>query len=225
MANFPTSVYSPASKSAGQTITAAFFNDPDGEITAIEDGYLNGVARLNSSHSTVAALSVTGGSTLAGTLQVTGGSSFTVRPVAPPPDVALVFLASTRTIGSSVNSTLGWLSQGILTNSSMHSTGTNPERLIPQATGVYRVAAQLSVSENSTGFRQVIIRDSSGSQVAAQTQPANAVAGNGSLLQAVGLKRFDVVGGYVVLDFVNSGASTLSLGAGIGNSWFSLEKL
>ena len=107
----------------------------------------------------------------------------------------------------------------------MHSTGTNPERLIPQATGVYRVAAQLSVSENSTGFRQVIIRDSSGSQVAAQTQPANAVAGNGSLLQAVGLKRFDVVGGYVVLDFVNSGASTLSLGAGIGNSWFSLEKL
>lgn len=40
MANFPTSVYTPASKSAGNTITASFFNDPDAELTAIETALL-----------------------------------------------------------------------------------------------------------------------------------------------------------------------------------------
>jgi hypothetical protein len=75
MASYPTSIYSPASKSAGQTIQASHINDVDAELTAIEGGILNGTARLNSSHSTVAALSVTGGSTLA-TLQA-GASTVT----------------------------------------------------------------------------------------------------------------------------------------------------
>jgi hypothetical protein len=74
VANFPTSIYTPASKSAGQTIDAAFFNDPDAEITAIEQGYLQGTAPLNSSASTLASLSVTGGSTVA-TLNISGVST------------------------------------------------------------------------------------------------------------------------------------------------------
>ncbi len=41
MASFPSSVYAPASKSAGQTIQASFFNDPDAEITAIETALLS----------------------------------------------------------------------------------------------------------------------------------------------------------------------------------------
>lgn len=36
MPNYPASAYTPATKTAGQTITAAFFNDPDSEINAIE---------------------------------------------------------------------------------------------------------------------------------------------------------------------------------------------
>lgn len=40
MATYPTAPYSPASKSAGQTITSAFFNDPDAEITAVETALL-----------------------------------------------------------------------------------------------------------------------------------------------------------------------------------------
>ncbi len=42
MASFPTSIYTPASKSAGQTIQASFFNDPDAEITAIETAFITG---------------------------------------------------------------------------------------------------------------------------------------------------------------------------------------
>src|SRR3990167_9533954 len=153
MANFPGSVYSPATKTAGQTITAAFFNDPDGEIAAIETGYLNGTARLNSSNSTVANLSVTGGST------------FSVRSIEPPPHMAVIYLASTATIGSSADSTLTWLAQSIVTNSSMHSTGTTPERLTPQSTGIYYCAAQVMFSANSSGSRSLRIDDSSGAIV------------------------------------------------------------
>ncbi len=75
MANFPTSVYAPAAKAAGQTVQSAHVNSLDDEVAAIEDGYLNATARLNSSNSTVANLSVTGGSTLA-TLSVSSGITF-----------------------------------------------------------------------------------------------------------------------------------------------------
>ena len=44
MATYPGGVYSPAAKSNGQVIQAAFFNDPDAEITAVENALLNGIA-------------------------------------------------------------------------------------------------------------------------------------------------------------------------------------
>ena len=65
MASFPGAVKSFASRSNGQSIDASHVNDLQDEITALEDGYLNGTARLNSSNSTVTNLSVSGGSTLA----------------------------------------------------------------------------------------------------------------------------------------------------------------
>lgn len=98
MPSFPNSVFSPATRSNGQTIDASHVNDVQNEIVAIEDGYLNGTARLNAGASTLASLSVPGGSTLAtltagastlasvnisgnstlaGNLQVNGNSTFT----------------------------------------------------------------------------------------------------------------------------------------------------
>ena len=66
MASFPTTAKTFASRSNGQTIDAAHVGDLQDEVAAIEDGYLTGTARLNSSNSTVANLSVTGGSTFTG---------------------------------------------------------------------------------------------------------------------------------------------------------------
>ncbi len=68
MANYPGSVTTFATKNTGDTIQAAHVNTLQDEVNAIEAGLLNGTARLNSSHSTLVALSVTGGSTI-GTLQ------------------------------------------------------------------------------------------------------------------------------------------------------------
>ena len=214
MPNFPASVYNAALKSAGQTIAAAFFNDPDAELNAIEDGYLNGTARLNSSASTV------------NTLSVSSNSTFAVRPTMPPPsNFALVFLQSSVTIGSSLLSTISWTGQEFVANSSMHSTATTPERLIPQSTGLYQITAQLAVSSNSTGSRQLVLRDSSANIVGAQTF---AVTPNSDVtltrLQATGFKRFDVTGGYALVDLSVAGAAGLSLSSGVGASWFAMLK-
>lgn len=73
MASFPTSVYAPATKNSGDTIQAAHVNDLDGEVVAIEAGYRNGTAPLNSSGSTVTSLQANGPSTFAGLITASSG--------------------------------------------------------------------------------------------------------------------------------------------------------
>jgi hypothetical protein len=220
MASFPTSVKSFTSKNTGDVIQAAHVNDLQDEVNAIEAGYLNGTANLNSSRATVTSLQVSGASTIT-TLQA-AGSTFSVRPVTPPPDAALVYLDSTVTIGSSALSTVAWLAQSILTNSSMHSTGTNPERLIPQSTGLYRYVFQVSLSSTEAGVRIAGITDSSGTSIGNQTVAASS---RGNVVLCEAYKRFDVVGGYAVAALNNLGHSTMSLSSGVGGTWFSLVKL
>lgn len=98
MASFPTSAHSFTSFANGATTDAAQVTDIYAEVEAIEDGYLNATARLNSSHSTMVALSVTGGSTLT---TVQAGNS----------TVANLSVSSNSTIGGALsvagNSTIG----------------------------------------------------------------------------------------------------------------------
>lgn len=75
MASFPNSIFAPTTKNTGDTIQASHVNDVQDEIIAIEQGYRQATAPLNSSGSTMTSLSVTGGSTLA-SVSVTGGSTF-----------------------------------------------------------------------------------------------------------------------------------------------------
>lgn len=132
MATFPGGVYSPATKSNGQTIDASHINDLQAEVTAIEGGYLNGTAPLNSSASTVAALSVAGGSTLTtltagastlASLSVTGnstlGSSVTIgtQPYIFPAAAGTAGQVLTVSSTSGSTQTLGWATpaMGVMT--------------------------------------------------------------------------------------------------------------
>lgn len=71
-ASYPNSVKSFTSKNTGDVIQPADVNDVQDELAAIEGGLLQGTARLNSSNSTVANLSVSGGSTFAGSVAFNG---------------------------------------------------------------------------------------------------------------------------------------------------------
>ena len=212
-ASYPGAVKTFTTKSAGQTIQPADVNDLQDEVNAIESGLLNGTAPVTSSNATVNAL------------QVSSGSTFAVRPVMPPPDIAVVFRASTVTIGSSGASTLTWDAQSIATNSSLHSTATNPDRLTPQSTGVYFFAAGVRVNAPalaSTGTMQINIRDSSGGEIG---RFLTDITAQGTILQVCGYKRFDVVGGYAVCVLGMTGQSAVSVSSGVGETWFSIRKL
>ena len=102
---------------------------------------------------------------------------------------------------------------------------TNPERLTPQTTGIYQFMAQVDFAINSTGHRAVVIQDSSATFIGSQVVDASTTAGIAGRVQAVGLKRFDVVGGYASVFVGLSGASTMSLSTGTGLTWFSMQKL
>jgi hypothetical protein len=85
MASYPGAVKTFTSKSNGDTIQATHITDLQDEVTALEDGLLNGTAPINSSrltapaaqitNCTLASLTVTGGSTFA-SLNVPGASTF-----------------------------------------------------------------------------------------------------------------------------------------------------
>lgn len=134
MAQYPTAVKSFTSKSTSDVVQAAHVNDLQDEVNAIEAGLLNGTAPLNSSNSTVANLSVTGGSTLGNltlssltvsNLQVSSGSTFAGRAI---------FSSGMSVTG---NSTLGALTAADSTLANLSVTGNS-------------TTGNLSVSSGST---------------------------------------------------------------------------
>lgn len=247
MASFPTTVFAPASKSGGQTIQAAHVNDLQDEVVAIEGGYLNGTARLNSSHSTLAALSVTGPSTIASTMTIgtlpyvfpsSGGSTGHVltivstsgstmglewRPTAVSVPDAVLVESTGQNFAAASTTAVTWTVQNLITNSSMHSTASAPERLTPQSTGVYLIGAQIVFGNGFSTNAQFIIEDSSGGRVSHVV--INHIAAAEHTLNTSVLKRFDALGGWVRVVARYDSASTSSILGGVGRSFFSMVKL
>lgn len=77
MASYPSAVKTFTTKSdgAGNKIFASHINDLQDEVTAIEDGILNGTAPITSSRVVAASLSVAGNSTIGGAFSVAGNST------------------------------------------------------------------------------------------------------------------------------------------------------
>lgn len=237
MPSFPTSVFAPASRSAGQVIQPAHVNDLQDEVNAIEGGYLNGTARLNSSASTVASLDVNGNSTLASSVTLgtipyvfpsSGGSTGQVltcvstsgstmglewRTAATDPTDVVVLTGSTTQMGHASTVAVTWPTQLVALNSSIHSTGTNPERLTPQSSGVYVVSVTLTVvgSLVSTAGMRCQLFDSSKGTFG--TMSVGSAGGYAPSISVLGLKRFDVVAStqWVRAVFDQQTGSTLSL--------------
>lgn len=250
MASFPTSVKSFGSRANGQTIDASHINDLQDEVNAIEDGYRNATAPLNSSGSTLATLNVTGGSTLA-SLDVNGNSTLassitfgTIPYVLPSsggstghvltcvstsgstmglewrasvtttPDAVRAQLEAVQELASGSSVGVSWTTRAFITNSSMHSTATNPDRLTPQTSGVY--AIQVNINQRTGAALTIEIKDSSGSVIGGLEST--------NQRQFVGaVKYFDAVGGYV-RTMVKPTASTSSLSTS-GMNFMSLVKL
>lgn len=227
MAQFPTSAKTFTARSNGQAIDASHVGDLQDEVAAIEDGLLNGTARLNSSNSTVTNLSVLGGSTVAGalsvsgasslaSLHVTGASTFVVRPSMPSPSDVVILTGSTSQFANGASGGVSWPTETTLLNSSMHSTGSNPDRVVPQSSGTYAIDVAVSLAgafaDPSTGTMDLIIKDSSGGTVWF-TRVTGTAGGRAPSIWATAKRRFDSIAAapYLRVAFIQRGNSTNSL--------------
>lgn len=239
MATYPTGTYAPATKVNGNTITAAMFNDPEGEIIAVEDALRNGLAHaltVSTGGLTVSTgntvlgqnLSVAGASTLAtvqagastlASLQVNGATTFagavtfsgaiTGLPLSPP--------SARLTVSTTVNVSTAWTGvnwdiQSYAT-SGMHSTSANSSRLVfAPSTGKWHVWAAFDAQAGSTAIvrARLVLNDS--------VVAANVVAAGGAtptndvnLVWSIGGDiRVTSTADYVTVQVMN-GASTSSL--------------
>lgn len=181
MASYPTSVKSFAARSNGQTIDAAHVGDLQDEVNAIEDGLLNATARLNSSHSTVVALSVSGGSTFAGPVMFSSGSTFG-GPVVFSSGVTFgangtislprnpVCRVTNSTLQQIPVSYLGltWDTETV-DSTAMHSTASNSSRIFLTSSGIWHIGAQAEWTGNAAASHhlRIVLNDADG--IAEQT--------------------------------------------------------
>jgi len=200
-AQFPNAVKTFTTKNSGDTLQPADINDLQDEVNAIEDGYLNGKAGLNSSNSTLANLSVTGKSTFTGTVQVGGNSTFagavqiggnctvvgalTVGSLtfssvvtADAQPRCKVVKTSTQSVPNNTWTALTYQAQDFNVGS-IHSTAVQPTRITIQSTGIWMFGATVASTLNGqSGF--VSLRKNGATFVAARVK----FIGNSSLTEA-----------------------------------------
>lgn len=202
MPSFPTSVFAPSARSNGQSIDASHMNDVQDEIVAIEAGYRNGTAPLNSSGSTVVELFVA---------------------VSPP--VARAQANAVAAIGSGANIALNFAAQRVAAPASMHSTVTNSSRITVPSSGVYMVNGEVEWSSGSTvGMREVFITLDDASRIAAQRQRANSSADTVLRQSVTTIWYASASTHFFTLSVYQDSGSTASLSSGLGQE-FSVVKI
>lgn len=250
MASYPSAVKSFGTKNAGDTIQPSHINELQDEVAALEDGLLNGTAPINSSRitapsaqitnatissltvtsftfpaaSTLTNVNVTGGSTLA-TLNVSGMSSLADLQVAASAPAVRVSNSANIAVGDASTTRLTFNTDVFTSTSGMHSTTTNPGRLIATSSGIYCISGCVTWAPNSSGLRQVRIVINGSSFVSIQTVAA--ASGSFNTDQHItAIYRFASSGSYAELEvYQNSGGSLNVLASGDHSPTFSMAKL
>lgn len=254
MASYPSAVKSFGTKNAGDTIQPSHINELQDEVAALEDGLLNGTAPINSSRitapsaqlsnatissltvsvmsianlqttgSTTASLNVTTGSTMAA-LNVTGMSSLADLQVAAAAPAARVSNSANIAVGDASTTRLTFNTDVFTSTSGMHSTTTNPSRLIATSSGIYCISGCVTWAPNSSGLRQVRIVINGSSFVSIQTVASASGAFNTDQ-HITAIYRFASSGSYAELEvYQNSGGSLNVLASGDHSPTFSMAKL
>lgn len=151
-ASYPGAVKVFTSRNAGDVLQPSHINDLQDEVAAIEAGITQGTAALNSSNSTVRALSVTGNSTIGGNLVVTGSltaGSFALTGVQTN-DVqprCKVTKGSTQSVANITWTALTFDGEDYDVGA-LHSTGSNPSRITTVSSGVWMFGATVASTLN-----------------------------------------------------------------------------
>lgn len=230
MASYPNAVKSFTSKNAGDTIQPSHINDLQDEIAAIEDGLLNGTAPINSSRITapaaqisnatissltVSVLSLTNLQTTNSTtvnLNVTGGSTMADLNVLANPIAARVTNTSDLNTASGSTTRLTFNSQ-VFASAGMHSTTTNPGRLIAPSSGVYLITAGVSwnASASTSGYRRLRILIDGSSIVVQDSRTGDGDVDGNTYHSVATVYRFASSGSYAEVEVKQNSGSTVSV--------------
>lgn len=187
-ASYPTAAKTFTTKNAGDTIQPSHLNDLQDEVAAIESGLLNGTAPLNSSNSTVANLSVAGGSTLAnlqagnstiaGTLTVTTIISTSITGTGATSYVR-AYAGAQAEFGTASTQTKLALDQREVDLSSEYDSTTYT--FTPKSTGIYAITARARVLSTALGnvYMGLWVND---------TQVAQSVVNEGAAVTALSME-------------------------------------
>jgi hypothetical protein len=230
---FPGSVFSFTNKSAGQTIQSATINDLQNELTAVENALVNGPLTLPAS--TVASLSVAGGSTFVGAVTMTGGIASTASFASSVTFSSGVTINGAMAFGSSgsftmprafvcrlTNSAAQNVNSGAFTGlnwdtetydpSGVHSTSANSSRITFGSTGIWLVGASVEWSNGSTaGLRSLRIDLNDATHLGGSVAPG----GGGADAQSVAVQlNVTAVTDWVTAVVFQTSGSTNSVGVG-----------
>lgn len=212
-AAYPGAVKTFATRNNGDVIQATHVGDLQDEVTAIEDGLLNGKAPLNSSNSTLANLSVLGGSTFA-SLTLTAQQR------------SILFHSTIQSLNDSALTALTFDSED-LDVGSMHSTSVTPTRVtIPAGGGgFYRIYAQTWFNANATGFRELALYKNGTGGTLLQTSYLQ--AGTNGITVTIEWSGTLIAGDYVEVYGQQTSGGGLALGGGTRDhcTYFSVVRL
>jgi len=160
MASYPSAVKTFTAKNAGDTIQPSHIGDLQDEVTAIEDGLLNGTAPINSSRITAPALSISGNSTLTGSVTC---SSLVSAPNQPR---ASAYNSGTQSLANGAFQAVTFNTQDFNVGG-LHSTTTTPTRFTVPAgsSGLYLLTAQVYFPANSSGHREITFLRNGATQI------------------------------------------------------------
>lgn len=213
-ASYPGAVKSFTSRNAGDVIQPAHVNDLQDEVNAIEAGLLNGTAPLNSSNSTVANLSVSGNSTIAGaltvaTLNVTGSR-------------VLLTNSARHQIPNSAFTGLSWDTE-VSDPSSLHSTSANSSRItFATSSGLWMVGATVEWDNSTAGVRIVRLTHNGSTTIAEQgTDRVNSAGNFGQTITT--MVNVNSTADFVTVDVFQNNGSTASLSSGLPVSFWAYK--
>lgn len=238
MSNYPTADPSFSVKASGQQIQASHINAPQDEIVAIgaalrgtlqhnvttansliassnlSIGGKSTVAELTAGASTLATLSVTGGSTFAGAVVFSAGVTFAVTPTFPlnPPRVRLGISAD-QNLPAQAYQGINWTTEDYDSHA-MHSTAVASSRItFVDSSGVYHIGASVDITNASSGvFRvRILLGDSTAATVAANGFFANVLPGFSVPLSVSGDVRISDTTVYATVQVFNGATSTNSV--------------
>lgn len=133
----------------------------------------------------------------------TDATAARLNPVLPQVQVSN---SGTQSIGTGGSPTALTFNQEGFDNGELHSTSSNPTRLIAPITGLYMVGANVTWASNATGYRFMALRESAGSaRIAADSRPT--VNGDTTHQSCVTVWHFAAGTYFEVIVFQNSGGN------------------